>query len=134
MEIEGSVPVTMAKSVRLGVVEFANHLQRVSPDFVLIIGDRFESLSAAIAAVFMNLPVVHLQGGEVSGSIDESTRHAISKFSHFHFPATQRSAEYLVRMGEHPETILGVGCPSSDIARGLDRALAPEMLNPPGSG
>lgn len=134
MELEGSTPATMAKSVGFGVVEFASELQRLRPDFVLLIGDRYEALAAAIAAAFMNLPVIHLQGGEVSGSIDESTRHAISKFAHYHFPATQQSREFLVRMGERPETILGVGCPSSDIARTLDRTLRPEIFNARGSG
>jgi len=70
----------------------------------------------------------------VSGSIDESTRHAISKYAHYHFPSTRRSAEYLVRMGERPDTILSIGCPSSDIARTLDRRLDPDVVNRPGSG
>jgi UDP-hydrolysing UDP-N-acetyl-D-glucosamine 2-epimerase len=134
LELEGSTPATMAKSVGFGVVEFAGELQRLKPDVVLIIGDRYESLSAALAAAFMNICIVHMQGGEVSGSIDESTRHAISKFAHFHFPATKRSADYLLRMGEWPRTILGVGCPSSDIARELDRAQDLSGLNQRGRG
>ena len=73
-----------------------------TPDLVLLIGDRYEALAAAIAAAYMNICIVHIQGGEVSGSIDESARHAITKFAHFHFPSTRRSAEYLVRMGESP--------------------------------
>ena len=123
IELEGSTPTTMAKSVGFGIVEFASEFQRLKPDVVLLIGDRYEALAAAIAAAYMNRCIVHIQGGEVSGSIDESARHAISKFAHFHFPSTQRSAEYLVRMGERPDTILGTGCPSSDIARALDRTL-----------
>ena len=134
MEIEGSTPATMAKSVGFGMVEFASELQRLRPDFALLIGDRYEALAAAMAAAFMNIPVVHLQGGEVSGSIDESTRHAITKFAHYHLPATQRARDYLVRMGERPETILGVGCPSSDIARGVPRSLSPDVVNARGSG
>lgn len=134
IELEGSVPSTMARSVGVGVVEFANCFQRVAPDVVLIIGDRYEALSAAIAAAYMNLPILHLQGGEVSGSIDESARHAITKFSHFHFPATRRAADYLLRMGESPDTILGVGCPSSDLARVLDRGLPADVINRRGSG
>lgn len=134
IELEGSTPGTMAKSVGFGVVEFASEFQRLKPDLVLLIGDRYEALSAAIAAAYMNLCIVHLQGGEVSGSIDESARHAISKFCHYHFPSTRRSAEYLVRMGERPDSILGVGCPSSDIARVMDRTLDPEIINSRGSG
>jgi UDP-hydrolysing UDP-N-acetyl-D-glucosamine 2-epimerase len=134
MELEGSTPVTMAKSVGFGIVEFSNELQRLHPDFVVVIGDRYEALSASMAAAFMNIPVVHLQGGEVSGSIDESIRHAVTKFAQFHYPATQRAADYLVRMGEDPDTILGIGCPSSDIALRLDRKVDSEVVNGRGSG
>ncbi len=134
IELEGSTPATMAKSVGFGVVEFASAFQRLRPDVVLLIGDRYEALAAAIPAAYMNICIGHIQGGEVSGSIDESARHAISKFAHFHFPSTKRSAEYLLRMGEHPGTVLSVGCPSSDIARSLDRTLRDEIINGHGSG
>src|SRR6185437_5754192 len=116
IELEGSTPTTMAKSIGFGVVEFASEFHRLKPDVVVLIGDRYEALAAAVAAAYMNLTLVHIQGGEVSGSIDESARHAITKFAHFHFPSTHRSASYLMKMGERPDTILGVGCPSSDIA------------------
>ena len=122
-ELEGSTPSSMAKSVGFATVEFASEFQRLKPDVVLLIGDRYEALAAALAAAYMNLCIVHIQGGEVSGSIDESARHAITKFAHFHFPATKRSGDYLRRMGEAPETILGVGCPSSDLARTLVRTI-----------
>jgi len=134
IELEGSRPSTMAKSVGIGVVEFASEFQRLQPDLVLLIGDRYEALSAAIAAAYMNICLFHIQGGEVSGSIDESARHAISKLSQFHFPSTLRSAEYLVRMGERPECILGVGCPGSDIARQMDRSMSADIVNASGSG
>ncbi len=134
IELEGSTPATMAKSVGFGVVEFASEFQRLKPDVVLLIGDRYEALSATIAAAYMNICIAHIQGGEVSGSIDESARHAISKFAHYHFPSTKRSAEYLIRMGERPDTILTVGCPSSDIARTLDRTLHPGIVNASGGG
>jgi UDP-hydrolysing UDP-N-acetyl-D-glucosamine 2-epimerase len=134
IELEGSTPSTMAKSVGFGVVEFASEFQRLKPDVVLLIGDRYEALSAAIAAAYMNLCVVHIQGGEVSGSIDESARHAMTKFAQFHFPSTRRSAEYIIRMGERPDTILGVGCPGSDIAREMDRRCSGELINSRGAG
>ncbi|MFN7923995.1 MAG: UDP-N-acetylglucosamine 2-epimerase [Bryobacteraceae bacterium] len=133
-ELEGSTPVSMAKSVGIGVVEFANEYLRLKPDVILMIGDRYEALGAAIAAAYMNIPLVHLQGGEVSGSIDESARHAISKFAQYHYPSTARAREYLIRMGEVPETVLGVGCPGSDIARTMERKLDPEVINGTGSG
>jgi UDP-hydrolysing UDP-N-acetyl-D-glucosamine 2-epimerase len=119
----------MAKSVGFATIEFASEFHRLKPDVVVIVGDRYEALAAAVAAAFMNLCILHIQGGEVSGSIDESTRHAISKFAHYHFPATKRSAEYLARMGEEPSTILGIGCPSSDLASELDRTISDEILN-----
>jgi UDP-hydrolysing UDP-N-acetyl-D-glucosamine 2-epimerase len=134
IELEGSKPVTMAKSVGFATIEFSSEFQRLQPDMVVVVGDRYEALAATIAAAYMNLCIVHIQGGEVSGSIDESARHAISKFAHYHFPATKRSAEYLMRMGEHPETILGIGCPSSDIARSLDRTLTFDTVNTKGGG
>jgi UDP-hydrolysing UDP-N-acetyl-D-glucosamine 2-epimerase len=134
LELEGSTPVTMAKSVGVGMMEFANEFLKLKPHLVVIIGDRYEALAAAIAAAYMNISILHIQGGEVSGSIDESARHAISKFSHFHYPSTKRSAEYLIRMGERPDTIMGIGCPSSDIARQLDRTLKSEVINSTGSG
>lgn len=134
MEVEGSVPVTMAKSFGLGVIEFANEFQRLAPDIVLIIGDRYEALAAAVAAAYMNLCIVHVQGGEVSGSIDESARHALSKFAHYHVPSTRRAADYLIRMGERPDTILAVGCPGSDIAFSIDLTIDPAAINGSGSG
>ena len=134
IELEGSTPTTMAKSIGFGLVEFASEFHRLKPDVVVLIGDRYEALAAAIAAAYMNITLVHIQGGEVSGSIDESARHAITKFAHFHFPSTDRAADYLVRMGERKNTILGIGCPSSDIARSLSRQLPPEVVNARGAG
>ncbi len=134
IELEGSVPTTMAKSVGFATIEFASEFHRLKPNIVLLIGDRYEALAAAIAAAYMNLCIVHIQGGEVSGSIDESARHAITKFAHFHVPATRRAAEYLIRMGERPDTILTVGCPSSDIAREAKLTLTGNIVNRRGRG
>jgi UDP-hydrolysing UDP-N-acetyl-D-glucosamine 2-epimerase len=134
IELEGSTPATMAKSVGIGVVEFSSEFQRLKPHLVVVIGDRYEALAAALAAAYMNLTIVHLQGGEISGSIDESARHAITKLAHFHLPATERARQYLLRMGERPETILGVGCPSSDLAHRLDRRLDSAVVNARGHG
>jgi len=123
-ELEGSVLATMAKSVGLAVVEFANVFQRLAPDFLLLIGDRYEVFAAAIAAVYQNICIVHIQGGEVTGSIDESARHAISKLAHYHFPSTRRSGEFLVAMGERVETVFPFGCPSADVV-----AEAPKQIS-----
>ncbi len=134
MELEGSVPATMAKSLGLGVVEFVNEFQRIQPHIVLLIGDRYEAFAAAIAAVYMNIPLAHLQGGEVSGSIDESARHAITKLAHLHFPSTARAAEYIIRMGENPEHVYNFGCPSGDYIRKLDGDLPRDLLQRYGVG
>lgn len=134
IELEGSTPTTMAKSIGFSTIEFAGEFNRLKPDILLIIGDRYEALAAVIAAAYMNICIVHIQGGEVSGSIDESARHAISKFAHFHCPATKRSADYLVRMGEDPATILSIGCPSSDLARILENTFDKVLVKAHGSG
>jgi UDP-hydrolysing UDP-N-acetyl-D-glucosamine 2-epimerase len=134
MEVEGSIPATMAKSVGLGVIEFSTEFQRLQPDMVLLIGDRYEALSAAIAAAYMNIPLAHIQGGEVSGSIDESARHAITKFAHLHFPSTERSAQFILRMGEKPDTVFNVGCPAGDYIRSLDTDLPSDLFAKTGVG
>lgn len=129
IELEGSTPSTMAKSLGFGIIEFSSEFARVDPDVVLVIGDRYEGLAAALAASYMNLCLAHIQGGEVSGSIDESARHCISKLAQFHFPSTQRSADFLVRMGELPDTVFHVGCPSGDIAHSLDKRLPIDIFD-----
>jgi len=134
VEVEGSVPATMAKSIGMGIIEFSTEFQRLQPDIVMLIGDRYEALSAAIAAAYMNIPIAHIQGGEVSGSIDESARHAITKFAHLHFPATERAAAYVRRMGERPDCVFNVGCPSGDYIRNLDSELPADVFNRVGVG
>ena len=113
--VEGETPVTMAKSVGLGTIELATQFQALCPDVVLTVADRFETIATAIAASYMNIPVANTQGGEVTGSIDESVRHAITKLSHIHFPATERARDFLIRMGEAPDTVHMTGCPSIDL-------------------
>src|SRR5690606_34479450 len=98
-------PTTMAKSTGLGIIELASQFENIRPDIVLTVADRFETIATAIAASYMNIPVAHTQGGEVTGSIDESVRHAVTKLSHIHFPATQRAYDYILRMGEHPASV-----------------------------
>ena len=79
----------MAKSTGLGIIELSQIFSSLKPDIVLTVADRFETMATAIAASYMNIPLAHTQGGEVTGSIDESVRHAITKLSHIHFPATK---------------------------------------------
>lgn len=134
LQLEGSVPITMVKSIGLAVIEFASEFSRMKPDFVLMIGDRYEAMAAAIAAAYQNICLIHLQGGEISGSIDESTRHAITKLAHYHFPATQRAAEYIVAMGEDPETVFPLGCPTSDVVLAASNDLPEDVLGRLGVG
>jgi UDP-hydrolysing UDP-N-acetyl-D-glucosamine 2-epimerase len=126
--VDGETPVTMAKSVGLGTIELATHFEALKPDVVLTVADRFETIATAIAASYMNIPVAHTQGGEVTGSIDENVRHAITKLSHIHFPATQRAREFLLRMGERPDTIHVTGCPSIDVLVENDLALPKDIF------
>jgi len=134
IELEGSVPSTMAKSIGLAVIELSNAFQRQSPDFVLLIGDRSEALGAAIAAVYQNYCLIHIQGGEITGSIDESARHAITKLAHYHFPSTQQSRDNIVQMGERKETVFSFGCPSVDVVKsasiGIDSLTMMEGVGP----
>jgi UDP-hydrolysing UDP-N-acetyl-D-glucosamine 2-epimerase len=118
--VEGENPETMAKSAGLAVIDFTTAFENLRPDVVVVIADRFECLSIAMAASYMNIPIVHVEGGEVSGSIDESVRHAITKLSHLHFPATKKAAKRIERMGEDPLTIFAVGCTSLDVIKELD--------------
>ena len=123
--IEGETPLTMAKSTGLGLIELTTHFQTLKPDIVLSIGDRFETMATAIGAAYMNIPLAHTMGGEVSGTIDESIRHAITKFAHLHFPANKDAAERIRRLGEPAETIFNTGCPRIDtVAEILDRHTA----------
>lgn len=134
MELEGSIPLSMAKSLGVGVIEFASEFNRLQPDIVLLIGDRYEALAAALAAVYMNIPIAHIQGGEVTSSIDESARHAITKLAHWHFPATLRSAEFIHRMGESSNRVFMVGCPVGDYILTLDDQPLPQDVFAVGSG
>jgi UDP-hydrolysing UDP-N-acetyl-D-glucosamine 2-epimerase len=126
--VEGETPITMAKSVGLGTIELATQFQALSPDVVLTVADRFETIATAIAASYMNIPVAHTQGGEVTGSIDENVRHAITKLSHIHFPATERARDFLLRMGEQPDAIYLTGCPSIDILIDIDLSLPADIF------
>ncbi|REJ27594.1 MAG: UDP-N-acetylglucosamine 2-epimerase (hydrolyzing) [Caldibacillus debilis] len=107
--LQRSTSANMARSIGLGILGMTQVLETNQPDLLFVLGDRGEMLAAAIAASHLNIPVAHVHGGEVSGSIDESVRHAISKLSHIHFPATAKSAERLKKMGEDEWRIYQVG-------------------------
>ena len=113
--IEGETPATMAKSTGVGLIELPSAFERLKPDVVVTVGDRFETMATTLAAAYMNIPVAHTMGGEVSGTIDESIRHAVTKFAHIHFPASRDAAERIIKLGERPEMVFRVGCPRIDL-------------------
>jgi len=116
MVVEGENLVTTAKSAGLGVVELATIFDNLKPDVVVSVADRYETIATAVAASYLNIPLAHVQGGEVSGSIDEKVRHAVTKLADLHFVANQNSADRVIRMGEDPRTVFVTGCPSVDLA------------------
>jgi len=120
--VEGETLSTQAKTTGLGVIELATALEDIQPDMVVTVADRFETMSTAIAVSYLNIPLVHIQGGEISGNIDEKVRHAITKLSDIHFPSTEQSRERLIKMGEMPEYVFNYGCPGMDtlVSNNLD--------------
>ena len=109
--VEGENPTTMAKSTGLGIIEMAMVLDNLEPDFVIVVGDRFEMMAITIAASYMNIRVVHIQWeGEVTGTIDESIRHAITKWCIYTSLLTKMQKR-IIKMGEDKSTVFNVGCP-----------------------
>jgi len=113
--VEGENPITMAKSTGLGLIEASSILANLKPDYVIIVGDRFEMMSITLAAAYMNIRIAHTMGGEVTGTIDESIRHAITKFAHLHFAASDDAKQRILKLGEDPNYVFNVGCPRMDL-------------------
>jgi UDP-hydrolysing UDP-N-acetyl-D-glucosamine 2-epimerase len=126
--VEGETPTTMAKSTGMAIMELATLFENLKPDVVLTVADRFETMATAVAASYMNICLAHTQGGEVTGSIDESVRHAITKLAHIHFPATEKAAENVIRMGENPSSVIMTGCPAMDVLPKLDLTLPDDIF------
>ena len=114
--LEGEHPSLMAKTTGLGVIELATVFGNLQPDIVVTIADRFETMATAISAAYMNIPLAHIQGGEITGNIDEKVRHAITKLADYHLVASKSAAERVLRLGEKPDSIFITGCPSIDLA------------------
>ena len=127
--IEGANPLTMAKSTGLAIIELATIFENLKPDIVLTVADRHETLATAVAANYMNIYLAHTQGGEGTGSVDESVRHAITKLSHFHFVATGKSGDRVIQMGENPNQVFHTGCPSIDLLNDNQIALPSDFFN-----
>ena len=122
----------MVRSMSTVLTSLVDELENAKPDLVLSGFDIGANFAVTVAAAHMNIPVAHIQGGEVTGSIDESIRHAMSKFSHIHFPATELSKDRLIRMGEKPDNIYVVGCPSIDVlmdTKKIDKKIIEKYFN-----
>ncbi len=132
--IEGGSHVAMAKTAGLAVLELANTFEKLNPDIVLIRGDRFEQLAAAMTAAYLNKTVAHIEGGDVTGNIDESVRHAITKLSHIHFVTNDAAYRRVLQMGENPEFVFNVGSPDLEFAAQVKRVPDEGMLNRIGVG
>ena len=113
--LEGGTEIIQAKSTGLGIIELSSVFKKLKPDLVLTVGDRYETLATAVSATFMNIPLAHIQGGEVSGNLDENVRHAITKLSHYHFATTAKSRNRLLKLGEETKRVFLTGCPSMDL-------------------
>ncbi len=123
--VDGDHHVVKAKTIGLGVIEFSSLFHDIRPDVLVVRGDRFEVLAAAIAAAYMNIPIAHIEGGDVSGTLDESVRHAITKLSHIHFATNEPARERILRMGEDPDYVFNFGSPDIEVVlraekQGLD--------------
>ncbi len=117
VKLDNKDSTSMVTAIGYEIIAMTEVFQQHKPDIVLLLGDRGETLAAAIAAAHLNIHLVHIHGGERSGTIDESVRHSISKFAHYHCTATAQSKERLVKMGEKAEHIIVTGAPGLD---GLD--------------
>ena len=111
---EGENLISMTKSAGHLVSDLTTCFENLNSDMVVTIGDRFETIATAISAAYLNKYLVHIQGGELSGSIDESIRHAVTKFAHLHLAATKKSRKNIIQMGENQKNVFNVGCPSID--------------------
>ena len=132
--VEGNDLIAMPKTTGLSIIELSNILKKNKPDLVVAIADRYENLSIAISASYMNIPVAHIQGGETTGSIDEKVRHAITKLSDIHFVSTKRAKEFVIKMGELKSKVFLTGCPSIDLLKDINFNLPKNFFIKRGSG
>lgn len=115
--IEGNEPMNMALTTANTIQHTALALRRLSPNWVMTIADRYETMGTAVAAAYMGIPLIHVQGGEITGNIDEKVRHSVTKLADVHLVSTPLAGQRLQRMGESPSTVHVTGCPSIDLAR-----------------
>lgn len=132
--IEGGNHVAMAKTACLTALEFTNELHKAVPDVVVICGDRFEQLAIAMAAAYLNITIAHIEGGDVTGSIDESVRHAITKLAHIHFVTNADAQRRVLTMGEDPKYVFNTGSLDVELASLVDTAITSDEVNSFGVG
>lgn len=128
--LEGENLTAQAKTTGLGILELASVFEQLRPDAVVTVADRYETMATAVAASYMNIPLVHIQGGEVTGNIDEKVRHAITKLSDLHLVSSVDARERVIRMGEDPDYVIITGCPSIDMAHLVNKEEKNTPFNP----
>src|SRR6187402_1375956 len=114
--LEGENLTAAAKTTGIGILELSTVFDNLKPDIVVTVADRFETMATAVSASYMNIPLAHIQGGEVTGNIDEKVRHAITKLADYHFVASESAKERVIKLGEDPTMVFNTGCPSIDLA------------------
>jgi UDP-hydrolysing UDP-N-acetyl-D-glucosamine 2-epimerase len=117
--LEGENLTAAAKTTGIGILELSTVFDNLKPDIVVTIADRFETMATAISAAYMNIPLAHIQGGEVTGNIDEKVRHSITKLADYHFVASESAMQRVIKLGEDPKFVFNTGCPSIDLAHGI---------------
>jgi GDP/UDP-N,N'-diacetylbacillosamine 2-epimerase (hydrolysing) len=132
--IEGGNHVAMAKTACLTALEFTNGFHAADPDLVVICGDRFEQLAIAMAAAYLNKTIAHIEGGDLTGSIDESVRHAITKLAHVHFVTNEQARRRVLAMGEDPGYVFNTGSLDVEVAAQTKAAITSERINSYGVG
>lgn len=115
--VEADGLISMPKTTGSAITELTNILFDLKPDAVVTIADRYETIATAITASYLNIPLIHIQGGEITGNIDEKVRHAITKLADIHLVSSEKAMERVIKMGEEPTTVFNTGCPSIDLAR-----------------
>lgn len=134
MTLEGGTPVAMAKTTGIGIIEFATVFENLKPDVVVVRGDRYEVLSSVVAAAYLNIPVAHIEGGEITGNIDESVRHAITKLAHIHLTTNELARGRVLKMGENPAYVFDVGSPELEVAEKNTHNVSQKMIDYLGVG
>ena len=126
--IDGADKIVQAKSTGLAIVEFSTIFSHLKPDLVVTVGDRYETMATAVSATFANIPLVHIQGGEVSGNLDEMIRHSITKLSSYHFTTTKKSKERVIKLGEEKERVFFSGCPGMDLLKNCKKKISKDFF------